>query len=257
MSNLNHERVLAVRHWTDNLFSFRTTRDRSFRFASGQFTMIGLEVMGRPLLRAYSMASPHYDDGLEFFSINVPGGPLTSHLSKLTEGDELLVSRKATGTLVHNDLQAGRTLYLMATGTGLAPFLSLIRDPDLYERFETIVLMHGVRTAAELAYRDLITRELPADEFFGASVRAKLRYYPTVTREDFQHRGRVTEVFASGKLHADLGLPATDAALDRVMLCGGPAMLADARRALEGLGFAEGNHSQPGQYVIEKAFVER
>jgi ferredoxin/flavodoxin---NADP+ reductase len=257
MSTLNRERILSVHHWTDGLFSFRTTRTPSFRFASGQFTMIGLEVMGRPLLRAYSMASPNYDECLEFFSINVPNGPLTSKLCKLREGDTLLVSSKATGTLVHDDLQAGRVLYLMATGTGLAPFLSLIRDPDLYERFETIVLVHGVRTVAELAYQELISQDLPADEYLGENVGRKLRYYPTVTREAFATRGRVTELFSSGKLQSDLGLPVVDASVDRVMLCGGPAMLADARQSLEGLGFTEGSHSCPGQYVIEKSFVER
>ncbi len=257
MSNLNRERVLSVRQWTDTLFSFRTTRDRGFRFASGQFTMIGLEVMGRPLLRAYSMVSPHYDDTLEFLSIIVPEGPLTSRLCRLQVDDEVLVSRKATGTLVHNDVESGRNLFLMSTGTGLAPFMSIIRDPDVYERFERIILMHGCRGVAELAYRETIETALPNDEFLGETIRRKLLYYPTVTREDFRNRGRVTELFESGRLHAELKLPAADPRHDRVMLCGSPAMLHDARRYFVAQGYQEGNHSRPGQYVIEKAFVER
>ena len=257
MSNLNVEHVLSVHHWTPTLFSFRTTRDRSFRFVSGQFTMIGVEVLGRPLLRAYSMVSPHYDDALEFLSIIVPAGPLTSRLRQLKVGDPIIVSRKATGTLIQNDVQAGRNLYLMATGTGLAPFMSIIRDPDVYERFDKIVLLHGCRVASELAYHDVISRDLPNDEFLGESVRQKLIYYPTVTREDFRNRGRVTELFISGQIHRELGLAPTDSNLDRVMLCGSPDMIRDAKSYVEAFGFAEGSHSRPGSYVVEKAFVER
>ena len=257
MSNLNAETVLGVHHWTDSLFSFTTTRDRSFRFLSGQFTMIGIEHGGKPLLRAYSMASPVHDERLEFFSIKVPDGPLTSKLQHLREGDTVLVGRKPTGTLVADNLAPGERLYLIGTGTGLAPFLSLIRDPEIYERFGKIVLVHGCRTAAELAYADLISRELPADEFLGELVREKLLYYPTVTRESFRNMGRITELMGSGKLPADLGLPPLDAATDRVMLCGSPAMLADMAALLEALGFVEGNHAAMGSYVIEKAFVDK
>jgi len=257
MSNFDREEVLCVHHWTDTLFSFRTTRSQSLRFINGQFTMIGLEVDGRPLLRAYSMVSPNYDEGLEFFSIKVPDGPLTSRLQHLKVGDRILVGRKPTGTLIHDNLRPGRHLYLLGTGTGLAPFMSIIRDPDTYERFEKVVLVHGCRRVAELAYETLITRELPQDEFLGAAVRDGLIYYPTVTREPFRHTGRVTDLIETGKLFADIGLPPLETAHDRVMLCGSPAMIADIRTALDARGFTEGSMSEPGHYVIEKAFVEK
>lgn len=256
MSNLNHERVLQVRHWTDTLFSFVTTRAPAFRFQSGQFVMIGLPDGERPLLRAYSMASAHYEDTLEFFSIKVADGPLTSRLQHLREGDEILVGRKPTGTLLLSNLAPGKRLYLLATGTGLAPFLSLIRDPETYERFETVVLVHGCRWIAELAYRELITQTLPRCELLGDCVSNQLVYYPAVTREPFVHRGRITDLLQSGVLAGDLGLPALDPAEDRVMLCGGPAMLGDIRRLLEARGFAEGNQAQAASFVMERAFVE-
>jgi ferredoxin--NADP+ reductase len=257
MSNFLRERVLHVHHWTDDLFSFRTTRDPSFRFENGQFTMIGLEVEGRPLLRAYSMASANYEETLEFFSIKVPNGPLTSRLQHLRVGDEILVGRKPTGTLLVDNLLPGRNLYLLSTGTGLAPFMSLIKDPQVYERFERVILTHTCRRVAELAYRDVITRQLPEDEYLGESVRAKLIYYPTVTREPFKNQGRITDLIRGQTLFADLGLDPLNPAHDRVMICGSPAMLAESRALLEERGFTEGHNGAPGHYVIEKAFVER
>lgn len=257
MSNLDREQVLSVHHWTDTLFSFTTTRSRTLRYLNGQFTMIGLEVEGRPLLRAYSMVSPNYEEQLEFFSIKVQNGPLTSRLQHVKVGDTLLVGRKPTGTLIHDNLLPGRHLYLLGTGTGLAPFMSIIRDPDTYERFEKVVLVHGCRFVAELAYEELITKTLPQDELLGESVAEKLLYYPTVTREPFRNTGRITELLVSGKLATDLGLPPFSRADDRVMMCGSPAMLADVRAYLDQQGFTEGSMSEPGEYVIEKAFVEK
>lgn len=257
MSAFTTETVLSVRHWTDSLFSFTATRSPSFRFENGQFTMMGLETPGRPLVRAYSMVSPNYEDRLEFFSIKVPDGPLTSRLQHIKESDRILVSRKPTGTLLIHNLLPGRTLYLLSTGTGLAPFMSIIRDPEVYERFERIVLVHGCRQVAELAYGERITRDLPNDELIGEYVRKQLVYYPTVTREPFQNRGRITDLVTSGQLFRDLRLPPLDAELDRAMLCGSPQMLSDMRPILEGLDFHEGSSSEPGQFAIEKAFVER
>ncbi len=258
MSVYTQETVLSVRHWTDSLFSFTTTRSPSFRFSNGQFTMMGLETDGgRPLVRAYSMASPNYEDTLEFFSIKVPDGPLTSRLQHIKESDRILVSKKPTGTLVVDNLLPGRFLYLLSTGTGLAPFMSIIRDPETYERFEKVVLVHGCRQVAELAYGERITGELPRDELIGDIVREKLIYYPTVTREPYHNRGRVTDLITSGQLFRDVGLPALDAEQDRAMLCGSPQMLKDMRIVLEDSGFIEGSVSEPGTFVVEKAFVER
>ena len=257
MSNLNEETVTAVRHWTDKLFSFTATRDPSFRFLSGQFTMIGLPVDGKPLLRAYSMASASYDDQLEFFSIKAPNGPLTSRLQHLKPGDSILVGRKPVGTLVQDSLTPGRTLYLLGTGTGLAPFASIIRDPDVYDRFEHVVLVHGCRHVAELAYGQELVASLPQNEFIGEAVAQKLLYYPTVTREPFTHRGRITNLLETGRLTDDLGLTALGPEHDRVMLCGSPDFLADMIPLLESRGFAEGSSSRPAEYVIEKAFVEK
>jgi ferredoxin--NADP+ reductase len=257
MSNLNEERVLSIHHWTDTLFSFTTTRDPAFRFKNGQFTMIGIPVDGKPLLRAYSVVSPNYDEKLEFFSIKVPDGPLTSRLQHLKEGDAIFVSRKATGTLVLDNLMPGRNLYLLGTGTGLAPFMSIIRDPETYERFEKVVLVHGCRQVAELAYGETITKVLPEDEYLGDEIREKLIYYPTVTREPFRNRGRITDLITSNQLFNDIGLPPLDRESDRVMLCGSPQMIQETREMLDGRGFIEGNHGEPGQFVIEKAFAER
>jgi ferredoxin--NADP+ reductase len=258
MSAYTQETVLSVRHWTDSLFSFTTTRSPSFRFSNGQFTMMGIETDGgRPLVRAYSMASPNYDDKLEFFSIKVQDGPLTSRLQHIKESDRILVSKKPTGTLVVDNLLPGRFLYLLSTGTGLAPFMSIIRDPDTYERFEKVVLLHGCRQVAELAYGERIIAELPRDELIGEYVRDKLIYYPTVTREPFHNRGRITDLVTSGQLFRDVGLPSLDAAQDRAMLCGSPQMLKDMRAVLDERGCIEGSVSEPGTFVVEKAFVER
>ena len=256
MSNLTQETVLDVHHWNERLFSFRTTRDPGLRFRSGHFVMMGLEVEGRPLLRAYSVASAHYEDHLEFYSIKVPDGPLTSRLSHVRPGDAVFVSRKPTGTLVLGNLTPGARLYLLGTGTGLAPFMSLIRDPEVYERFEQVVVVHGVRTVSELGYSDYIRGALPRNELIGEEVRAKLRYYPTVTRERFEHQGRITHLVENGTLCADLALPPLDPAEDRVMICGSPAMLRDTVAILEARGFQEGSSSEPGDYVIERAFVD-
>ena len=250
------EKVLSVHHWNDTLFSFTTTRDRALRYENGQFVMIGLEVNGRPLTRAYSIASPNYEESLEFFSIKVPDGPLTSRLQHLQPGDPLLVSRKPTGTLVLHDLTPGKHLYLFSTGTGLAPFMSVIRDLDVYDRFEKIVLIHGVRYVSEVAYEHYITHELPQHEFLGESVREKLIYYPTVTREPFRNQGRLTDLIESGKLFEDIGLPPLDPAVDRVMICGSPGMLRDSCALLNARGFRISPHiGAPGDYVIERAFV--
>lgn len=257
MSSFYTETVLEVRHWTDRLFSFRTTRDPAFRFASGQFTMMGIVVDGKPLTRAYSMASAHYEETLEFFSIKVPNGPLTSKLQHLKKGDEILVGRKAVGTLLYDSLLPGKRLWLLSTGTGLAPFLSIIKDFDAYERYDQIILVHGVRQVAELAYTDFISQALPADEHLGDMVRQKLLYYPTVTREPFRNQGRITDLIRSGKLFSDLGLPAFSEADDRIMLCGSPEMLADVKTIMKELSFSEGSHSHAGHYVVERAFVEK
>ena len=257
MSNLHHERVLSVHHWTDNLFTFTTTRDPALRFKNGQFVMIGLPVDGKPLLRAYSIASANYEETLEFFSIKVPNGPLTSRLQHLKVGDEVIVGRKPTGTLLVDYLVPGRRLYLLSTGTGLAPFMSLIKDPETYENYEKVILVHGVRTVAELAYQDFITRELPENEYFGELVREKLVYYPTVTREPYRNQGRITDLITSGKLFEELGLPPLDKEDDRVMLCGSPQLLDDMRVILKERGFEEGSTTEPGDFVIEKAFVEK
>lgn len=251
------ERILSVHHWNDSLFSFKTTRDPALRFRNGQFVMIGLEVNGRPLMRAYSIASANYEDHLEFFSIKVQNGPLTSRLQHLKVGDELLVSRKPTGTLVLDDLLPAKNLYFFSTGTGLAPFMCLIKDPEAYERYEKIVLIHGVRNVNDLAYQEYI-EGLPNDEILGDLVRDKLIYYPLVTREPFRNQGRLTDVIRSGKLAADIGLPELNRETDRVMICGSPQMLKDSCQILDERGFQISPHiGTPGDYVIERAFVEK
>jgi ferredoxin/flavodoxin---NADP+ reductase len=257
MSAFNEERVLSVHHWTDKLFTFTTTRDPGLRFSNGHFTMIGLRINGKPLLRAYSIVSANYEEHLEFLSIKVPDGPLTSQLQHMKVGDTIIVGRKPTGTLLIDYLNPGKRLYMLSTGTGMAPFMSIIRDPDTYERFEQVILVHGVRNKDELAYHDLVTEHLPAHEFLGEMVSSKLRYYPTVTREAYKNMGRVTTLMESGKLFTDLGLPPIDPAVDRVMICGSPGMLRDIKHMLEGKGFKEGNTSKPGDFVIERAFAEQ
>ena len=257
MSAFPTERVLEVHHWTDRLFSFKTTRDAGLRFSNGHFTMIGLMVDGKPLLRAYSVASANYEEHLEFLSIKVADGPLTSRLQHVQPGDGILVGRKPTGTLVVDYLRPGRRLYLLATGTGLAPFMSIVRDPEVYERFEQVVLIHGVREVAELAYRQLLTEELPRHEYLGEMVSAKLRYVPTVTREPFPTMGRIPDLIDSGRLAAMLHLPDLAPADDRVMICGSTAMLRDLKALLERRGFEEGNTTRQGDFVIERAFVDQ
>jgi len=259
MAALNNERVLSVQHWNDSLFSFTTTRDPSLRFDNGQFVMIGLSTAeGKPLLRAYSMVSANYADHLEFFSIKVPDGPLTSRLQHLQEGDEVLVSRKPTGTLLISDVHPGRNLYLLSTGTGLAPFLSIVRDPETYERFDRVIVAHGVRYIEDLAYDELLTSGLPNDELLGELVRDRLLYYPVVSRESFRTEGRVTTLFDNGQMADDLGLEPIDPARDRAMICGGPSMLDDTAAMLDERGFEVSPHiGAPGDYVIERAFVAK
>jgi len=254
-ANIREEEVLTVHHWNDTLFSFTTTRDPGFRFLNGQFIMIGLEVEGKPLMRAYSIASANYEEHMEFFSIKVQDGPLTSKLQKIKPGDKVLTSTKPTGTLLVDNLKRGKHLYLLATGTGLAPFMSVIKDPEVYERFDKVILTHGVREVSELAYQDIIN-ELPENEYFGEMVKGKLLYYPTVTREDFHTQGRLTEALTSGTLAEAVGLPQVNVEDDRFMLCGSPSMLKDFCEILDGMGFNETIRSDIGEYVIERAFVE-
>ncbi|MBC7608415.1 MAG: ferredoxin--NADP reductase [Polaromonas sp.] len=257
MSAFNEERVLSVHHWTDKLFTFTTTRDPSLRFSNGHFTMIGLRVNDKPLLRAYSIVSANYEDHLEFLSIKVPDGPLTSRLQHIQVGDTVIVGKKPTGTLLIDYLLPGKRLYLLSTGTGLAPFMSIIRDPATYEAFEQVILVHGVREKDELAYHDLVVDHLPQHEFLGEMIAKQLLYYPTVTRESYRTMGRVTDLMASGKMFEDLKLPALDVAHDRVMICGSPHMLKDLKHMLEGKGFGEGTTSKPGDFVVERAFAEK
>ncbi|MEN9464429.1 MAG: hypothetical protein RL217_610 [Pseudomonadota bacterium] len=257
MSNLIHETVTSVHHWNDTLFSFTTTRSQALRFKNGFFTMIGLEIAGKPLMRAYSIASANYEEEMEFFSIKVQDGPLTSHLQNLKVGDKLLVGAKPVGTLITDNLLPGKNLYLLSTGTGLAPFMSIIKDLEVYEQFDKVILTHGVRWVSELAYQDRIQNELPNSEFFGDIVRDKLIYYPTVTREPFRNQGRLTTLLGNGKLAQDIGLPPLNVETDRFMLCGSPAMLADLTQLLDSLGFKESRAGEIGHYVIERAFVEK
>lgn len=258
MAAFNTETITEVHHWNDTLFSFKCTRDAGLRFKNGQFVMIGLEVNGKPLMRAYSIASANYEDHLEFFSIKVQDGPLTSILQKIQVGDKLLVSKKPTGTLVLDDLLPAKHLYMLSTGTGLAPFLSLIRDPETYERFEKVILIHGVRNVNELAYQDLIENILPNDEIFADLVKDKLIYYPTVTREAFRNQGRLTTLIENGKLFEDIGLPRFNREDDRAMICGSPTMLDDSAALLDQHGLViSPRMGDPGDYVIERAFVEK
>ncbi|MES2281445.1 MAG: ferredoxin--NADP reductase [Pseudomonadota bacterium] len=257
MSAFNEETVLSVHHWTDKLFTFTTTRDPALRFSNGHFTMIGLKVNDKPLLRAYSIVSANYEEHLEFLSIKVPDGPLTSRLQHIKVGDSIIVGKKPTGTLLIDYLLPGKRLYLLSTGTGLAPFMSVIRDPATYEAFEQVILVHGVRQADELAYHDLVLDHLPKHEFLGEMIQKQLLYYPTVTRESYRNMGRVTDLMETGKMFEDLKLPNLDVANDRVMICGSPHMLKDLKHMLETRGFKEGTTSTPGDFVIERAFAEK
>ncbi|UOD50112.1 ferredoxin--NADP reductase [Orrella daihaiensis] len=258
MANHHQETITEIHHWNESLFSFKTTRNPGLRFKNGHFVMIGLEVDGKPLMRAYSIASPNYAEHLEFFSIKVENGPLTSRLQHVKVGDSLLVSQKSVGTLVLDDLNPGKRLFLFSTGTGLAPFMSIIQDPETYERFEKVILIHGVRTVSELAYADFIKNELPQHEYIGEMVSEQLIYYPTVTREAFKHTGRLTQAIQSGKLFDDIKQPPISPETDRGMICGSPAMLKETSEMLDALGFkVSPSAGVPGDYVFERAFVER
>lgn len=248
--------VKSVRHWTDRLFSFRVSRPASLRFRSGEFVMIGLlDDKGKPLLRAYSIASPSWDEELEFYSIKVPDGPLTSRLQHIQAGDQIILRPKPVGTLVLDALLPGKRLWFLATGTGIAPFASLMRDPETYEKYDQVVMMHTCRTVAELEYGRQLVESLKDDPLIGELVGDKLVYYPTTTREDFHHMGRVTDNLSSGKVFADLGIPPMDPATDRAMVCGSLAFNIDVKAILEGFGLREGANSEPKEFVVEKAFV--
>jgi ferredoxin/flavodoxin---NADP+ reductase len=258
MAAYHTEKVLSVHHWNDTLFSFTTTRNPGLRFRNGHFLMIGLEVDGKPLMRAYSVVSPNYEEHLEFLSIKVPNGPLTSRLQNIQVGDPILIGQKSVGTLVVDDLNPGKHLYMFSTGTGLAPFMSIVRDPEAYDRFEKIVLIHGVRTVSELAYGEYLRNELPQHEFLGEMVSEKLIYYPTVTREAFKHTGRLTTAIETGQLFKDIGLPPLDPAVDRAMICGSPSMLKETSEMLDARGFkVSPSLGVVGDYVFERAFVEK
>ncbi|KQS54269.1 ferredoxin-NADP reductase [Brevundimonas sp. Leaf363] len=250
--------VLWVRHWTDQLFSFGVARPEDFRFRSGEFVMIGLpgEDGAKPVLRAYSIASPCWDEQLEFFSIKAPNGPLTTRLQKIQAGDTVLMGKKPTGTLVLDALTGGERLWLIGTGTGLAPWLSVARDPDTYSRFGRVIVCHTVRGVADLAYRDFFTSGIHDDPLVGDEAKAQLTYYPTVTREDFETPGRITDRIKSGAAFADLGIEGSfDPAKDRVMLCGSMGMIKETGELLETFGLKEGSNAEPGDYVLERAFV--
>ena len=254
-ANVYAEKVVSVTHYTDRLFSFRITRPQSFRFNSGQFVMIGLPNAERPVFRAYSIASPAWDDELEFFSIKVPDGPLTSHLQKIVPGDTVLLRQKSTGTLVLDALTPAKRLYMISTGTGIAPFASLIRDPETYEKFDQIILTHTCRDVAELEYGADLYRQSVEDALIGELTNGRLTYYSSTTRGQFPRMGRITTLIGNGSLFADLGVEAFDPADDRVMICGSMAMLHDVKALVENAGFREGSHSEPGDFVVERAFV--
>jgi ferredoxin--NADP+ reductase len=248
--------VTTVQHWTDRLFSFRVTRPASLRFRSGEFVMIGLmDEKGKPLLRAYSIAAPSWDEELEFYSIKVPDGPLTSRLQHIQPGDEIILRPKPVGTLVVDALLPGKRLWFLATGTGIAPFASLMRDPEVYEKFDQVIMMHTCREVAELEYGRQLVEGLQDDPLIGEMVQGKLRYYPTTTREAFHHTGRVTDNLATGKVFEDLGLPKMNPEEDRAMVCGSLAFNVDVKAILEGFGLREGANSEPKEFVVEKAFV--
>ncbi|MBL4608497.1 MAG: ferredoxin--NADP reductase [Pseudomonadales bacterium] len=255
MSGFIEAHVTSIRHWNDTLFSFRTSRDASFRFKNGHFIMMGLPQEGKPLMRAYSIASANHENELEFFSIKVPDGALTSRLKNVVVGDKILLSKKPTGTLLQENLLPGKNLYLLSTGTGLAPFMSIIKDPETYENYDKVILTHGVRHISELAYGDTITKDLPNDEFLGEAIKEKLIYYPTVTREEYKNQGRLTNLMKSGQLFSDIGLSDFNVETDRFMICGSTAMLKDCCDMLNERGFKESRQGKMGHYVIERAFV--
>ncbi len=255
MGAFSEETIKSVRHYTDRLFSFRVTRPQSLRFRSGEFVMIGLKVDGKPLLRAYSIASPSWDEELEFFSIKVPDGPLTSRLQHINEGDTILLGTKPVGTLVLDALLPGKRLYLLSTGTGIAPFASVIRDPETYERYEQVILTHTCREVAELTYGKELVEAVRKDPLVGDFVGDKLVYYPSVTREAFDRQGRITALMDEGKIYEELGVPPLNPETDRVMICGSMEMLEDCKTRCEQAGLTEGSNARPGEFVIEKAFA--
>lgn len=248
--------VQEVQHYTDSLFRFRVTRPMQFRFRSGEFVMIGLPNAEKPVFRAYSVASPSWDEELEFFSIKVPDGPLTEHLQKIQPGDTVLMRKKATGTLVNDALLPGKRVWMFSTGTGIAPFASLIRDPETYDKFDQVILTHGCRTVPELKYGEDLVASLRDDPLVGDLVRDKLIHYTTVTREDFVRKGRLTDLIVSGKLFDDLGLPRMGPEEDRAMICGSMAMLKDTKELCLSHGLEEGANNKPAQFVVERAFVD-
>ena len=250
------EKVTEIHHWTDKTFSFKTTRDMSFRFKNGEFAMIGLEIDGKPLLRAYSVVSPNHEDHLEFLSIKVPNGPLTSKLQHIEIDDEIIVNSKPTGTLVCDYLLPGRNLFLFSTGTGLAPFMSIVRDPETYEKFEKVILTHTVRTSKELAYRDLLTN-LNNDEVYSEVTRNNFIYFSTVTREKWVNEGRITDWIQENTLWKKVGVESFKPEIDRVMICGSEEMTFDLKKIFEKLGSKEGSTKVQGGFVIEKAFAEK
>jgi len=250
------EKVTEIHHWTDKTFSFKTTRDMSFRFKNGEFAMIGLEIDGKPLLRAYSVVSPNHEDHLEFLSIKVPNGPLTSKLQHIKIDDEIIINSKPTGTLVCDYLLPGRNLFLFSTGTGLAPFMSIVRDPETYEKFEKIILTHTVRTSKELAYKDLLTN-LNNDEIYSEVTRNNFIYFNTVTREKWDNEGRITDWIKENKLWKEVGVESFKPEIDRVMICGSEEMTFDLKQMFEKLGSKEGSTKVQGGFVIEKAFAEK
>lgn len=250
------EEVTNVHHWSDDVFTLRTTRPASFRFRSGEFVMLGLmQDNGKPLLRAYSLASPAWDDGLDFYSIKVQNGPLTSRLQHIKKGDKVLLGKKPTGTLVLDALKPGKRVYFFSTGTGFAPFASLLREPETYDKFDEVIVTHTCRGVAELKYSNNIYDMLQNDPLIGEMVDGRVRTYSTTTREDSPHMGRITHLIESGKLFDDLGLSSLNPETDRVMICGSTAMLNDTKALVEGFGFEEGSNAAPGDFVIEKAFV--
>ncbi|MFC3053541.1 ferredoxin--NADP reductase [Kordiimonas pumila] len=250
------ETVLSVEHWTDRLFSFRITRPSGFRFRSGEFVMIGLEAdSGKPLMRAYSIASPNWDEELEFFSIKVPDGPLTSRLQKIQPGDKILLNRKSVGTLVHDALTPGKSLFLFSTGTGFAPFASVIRDPETYDKFERIIVTHTCRDTAELDYSRKIVNEVLEHEFLGEIAKNRLSYYESTTREDYYRQGRITTLIENGDFAKTIGLDVFNPETDRGMICGSNQMISDVRDILLQNGLTEGSNARPAEFVVEKAFV--
>jgi ferredoxin--NADP+ reductase len=249
------ERVVSVRHYTDRLFSFRITRPQAFRFRSGEFVMIGLPNAEKPVFRAYSIASPAWDEEIEFFSIKVPDGPLTQHLQKIQPGDTVLMRQKSTGTLVLDALTPAKRLWMISTGTGIAPFASLMRDPETYEKFEQVVLTHTCRDVAELVYGNDLARGLIDDPLIGELAAGRFTHYATTTRENHPKMGRITTLIESGQLFTDLEVPPFDPAVDRVMICGSMDMIRDVKALVETFGLTEGANNKPAEFVVERAFV--